>query len=776
MKRGLNQENSLPDPEFGGESSESARAIHYVVQKDTLMTYVSVLTPQADPGIVSGSTIERKKMSTKTSFKRIALVAVTALGAGVLSVAPANAALSTTVAVVTNTSGTVYGTVGTAATAQLQLATTTAEAAGTAGDSFTLVPTIASQPVGGGLTVGAPASGTVGLTSPAVTGNMAATATANKWTSTVSAGIQTLAFSSGTIPAQAAADVSTLSLTATVAGTYTVTVTPTGTLAGANTKTPVTVTFNIAGLAYSLGDGAAVSPATAGNGIAGPANTVTVNATTNASTNRALVTVSGAGATINSNAGTGLTAGATSTIVAAGTNAAIIINTPNVGTVTVSQFYETGNGTGIYASTASKTATITVGAAAVNGTISVANSTSILDGTIASDDAAWSSITADEKPVVTSAASTTLERAVVKVVLKDTLNNVMPNATGISATITGPGLIAIGTTQPTAAVGRAVSSSTLASGTGTAFVSVYSDGTPGVATITISQGTTVVATETVTFYGTATKYTATANIVAAANATTSTDVVTVCAVDAAGIAVPGETIYAFSGDTTVATIASADASGDVTEATAITASGTSMADHIAATAVGCVGFSIDALSQTTKPSVVLTFGNASTIATSTVTTTATVLVGSVAATTVALTADKTTYTPGAAVVLTLTYKDSAGRPVAHGPGTGTLAAALTASSALSTGAMFGTANSSKLGITTTTVYAPLSAGTVTVTGKTGTDATYLVTAAQGAALSATFAVTDSASMSAITTLINSLVAKINALTKLVAKIQKKVKA
>ena len=97
MKRGLNQENSLPDPEFGGESSESARAIHYVVQKDTLMTYVSALGAQADPGIVSGSTIERKQMSTKTIYKRIALVAVAALGMGVLtSVSPASAVGSIT--------------------------------------------------------------------------------------------------------------------------------------------------------------------------------------------------------------------------------------------------------------------------------------------------------------------------------------------------------------------------------------------------------------------------------------------------------------------------------------------------------------------------------------------------------------------------------------------------------------------------------------------------------------------------------------------------------
>ncbi len=64
------------------------------------MTYVSALVAQADPEIVSGSTIERKIMSTKTIYKRIALVAVASLGAGLLSVAPANAANSAGTAVI----------------------------------------------------------------------------------------------------------------------------------------------------------------------------------------------------------------------------------------------------------------------------------------------------------------------------------------------------------------------------------------------------------------------------------------------------------------------------------------------------------------------------------------------------------------------------------------------------------------------------------------------------------------------------------------------------
>ena len=47
---------------------------------------------KAEIGNVSISTTERKQMSTKTTFKRIALVAVAALGLGVLSVAPSSAA------------------------------------------------------------------------------------------------------------------------------------------------------------------------------------------------------------------------------------------------------------------------------------------------------------------------------------------------------------------------------------------------------------------------------------------------------------------------------------------------------------------------------------------------------------------------------------------------------------------------------------------------------------------------------------------------------------
>jgi trimeric autotransporter adhesin len=79
----------------GGEFDSSARAMNRVKQVRLL---------QAEPRIVRGSTIERKQMSTKTTFKRIALVAVAALGFGVLSVVPSQA--DVTGLIVTTTNGT----------------------------------------------------------------------------------------------------------------------------------------------------------------------------------------------------------------------------------------------------------------------------------------------------------------------------------------------------------------------------------------------------------------------------------------------------------------------------------------------------------------------------------------------------------------------------------------------------------------------------------------------------------------------------------------------
>ena len=72
----------------GGECGAVARALHHEVKGSSLY--------QADLEKSSGSTNERKQMSTKTTLKRIALVAVSALGFGLMSGSPSFAANTST--------------------------------------------------------------------------------------------------------------------------------------------------------------------------------------------------------------------------------------------------------------------------------------------------------------------------------------------------------------------------------------------------------------------------------------------------------------------------------------------------------------------------------------------------------------------------------------------------------------------------------------------------------------------------------------------------------
>jgi len=115
-----------------GERDASARATHLeAVTRKYLVT-----------------TIERKQMSTKTNFKRIALVAVAALGLGVLSSVPSQAAFSGTAGsmltiTVANGTGSLSGsrsdstTAGTVAVSGFALA---------AGDSFTVTAVNITKP------------------------------------------------------------------------------------------------------------------------------------------------------------------------------------------------------------------------------------------------------------------------------------------------------------------------------------------------------------------------------------------------------------------------------------------------------------------------------------------------------------------------------------------------------------------------------------------------------------------------------------------------------
>jgi hypothetical protein len=134
----------------GGECGAVARALHHKVKGSTLC--------QADSGKALGSTNERKQMSTKTTLKRIALVAVSALGFGLLSTVPARAAGDVTPTAVS------AGTVATAAVgvANDNTITVTHPAADAAGsDTFIVGVRVLSAPAGSAFAGLASASKTI---------------------------------------------------------------------------------------------------------------------------------------------------------------------------------------------------------------------------------------------------------------------------------------------------------------------------------------------------------------------------------------------------------------------------------------------------------------------------------------------------------------------------------------------------------------------------------------------------------------------------------------
>jgi hypothetical protein len=139
-------------------------------------------------------------------------------------------------------------------------------------------------------------------------------------------------------------------------------------------------------------------------------------------------------------------------------------------------------------------------------------------------------------------------------------------ATALSVTITGPGSVAVGAnlaaiTALSTGTGRAVTGAA-----GSYTIGVFADGTSGASTITISSGTTVLATEKVTFYGAATKITPTVvNSVLAIGA--NVGAITAVVTDANGVLVPGTTVYALSD--TVAAVSNSYTSCGASSATGV---------------------------------------------------------------------------------------------------------------------------------------------------------------------------------------------------------------
>jgi hypothetical protein len=457
------------------------------------------------------------------------------------------------------------------------------------------------------------------------------------------------------------------------------------------------------------------------NGVAGPANTVTIAAMASP-TLRGVVTVSGASSSINTVNGTAQAAATTSVTLPIGSAAdSLTVNTPVVGSITVSYYPETAQGSGIYSSTAS-TVTINVAATGSAGVLSVANS-NVYDTLTATPTAALANLTA-AAATGSSAVAATTPVARYDWAAKDALAAGMPGTTAYTVTLSGPGSLSATTTTAGA---RALSGT---AGSGTFYL--FGDGTSGVATVTVSSGSTVLATKSFTFYSsTVATLSAVVNHAIVASAaktdyikdtgtvlTTTPSAIAVTAKDASGNVIPGTaSLLASSSNTSVLTV-----SAPVWDST----------DSVYYVPVSGVA----------KGSAVVTITNAA----GTISTTATLNVAQAVIASWTAAFDKATYSAGDLASLLITAKDSDGNLVADGTYNNVLAGAFATSQAV-TSTLFGTSLKFVNGVATATFYAPYNSGTLTVSAKGGSSTTVLSPALQLAA--ATTVLTASAAVTAV---------------------------
>ena len=368
-----------------------------------------------------------------------------------------------------------------------------------------------------------------------------------------------------------------------------------------------------------------------------------------------------------------------------------------------------------------QTFNITVTAAKVTGIVSAAKSTSVIDS-------ATGASAADETIVASAAATANGGRVAGILVTAKDANGAAVKGKTIAATVSGPGTLTIetATTQPTSSTGRAVSKAMTSGGTAidTATVYVFADGTSGVSTVTITVDGVTVGTEKVTFYGKTAKLTVTVNEPHIALNTEAVKAIKVVATDSNGVPVAGDSLT-IAADGVVVTDATGTGGSSTTVAT--DSSGVVEIDATATT-IGNGTVTITSGSTTTVKETVNLVGTDATIAS------------------LVLTSNKATYAAGEKITLTLTAKDKNGVLMGKKAFAGLFTDTMTASSAV-VGSLFGTAVTFSAGVATVDVYAPLAAGTLTFSGKTGTAG--LATAEQGVTKSLSVTISGSADIAQI---------------------------
>ena len=723
------------------------------------MTNEKGLFAQAGLRNVRGSTIERKIMSTKTTTKRISLVVAAALAIGGFTAVSANATITgiTATAVATSTpTSTTSATptaVGSPVVATLNTVTDAAAGAGNVAytQTFKLI-----DPNGTDVTT----SATFALA--------AATVTATLATATYSV----------TVPATTVAGtykLGTISFTPAMAGVYLIESNhsaSTGDVVAAVTNSPT------AGSVFVAGSGAVV----ASSGI----GTNTITAVSGGIAKVIFGTNAHIAQTVYNLVSSGV---GTIQTVAVGTNTPTVAgiagasdftqgakitssNNTNFNDVTATAASnvagtQTLTWTQIDATTGSPsvvaTQTITWGASpvATSAVAKLAAGNSCVAG-------AASSVTLAKTAAVTLAAGTTTGASLC-VTIKDGSGTAM-NGVPLDVSITGPGLVSISSNTTTAVTGTTrVASLTAATqaGVSTAAIGISADGTSGPATVTVSTGTTVLATASISFFDAPATVSATqvlsvastsgANLGVSSAAPTGADsanspAVIVTVKDKNGIVIPNLTtadIKATSSDTSVmsSTISSTESDG--------TGAGN--------TTKSTYNIQVTSLANTSGKSATLTFKVLGSDGVTFVTSAPIkfTLGGSVA--TVGLSLDKKSYSLGSTAVATLTAKDSSGNAAKDGILATTLSDVLTSSLGVNK-TLFGASVDFIGGVATATFNAPAITGAWTITGTTGTGPS----TDKGKALTVSATVTGGNDAA-----IASLITKINALAALIAKIQKK---
>jgi len=489
-------------------------------------------------------------MSTKTTIKRISLVAVAALGFGVLSVVPSQAAA--TAVTFTYTNGTALTTTPTVGTA-VQIPVSVAAAGTFEAATSALTATISTKPTNSTL---ATESTTVSIATAAaaIATSVITLETASAVAGSAGAKITLAATASSTTLAASAAGV--FSFTPDVAGYYVITLTTGGT--GTQVFSANTIGVNVSGAALvQAATGLGKATGTQINGR--PSAAAFFLPAASATTSRYEITSSGADITgifalaskadatsattstsltgITKNNGTDFKAGATYAGAGATTGAVIVANAVTDGFIVTTTSATAGAvvisvksinvTTGELTAVSSATITYAAAAAAVS-TLADATSTSI----IAKGALANSAQTVDSA-TVTAPMTVGTQAATIYVTQKSAITTAVPNES-MTVTISGPGLLGTGAGHTAAATGRSLLVKN------TDYITVWPDGSAGVATITIV-GTTsgvTLGVEKVTFHGAATKLVAALTTDAATSAgvgSTKTTSLTITAKDAADV-------------------------------------------------------------------------------------------------------------------------------------------------------------------------------------------------------------------------------------------------